>query len=282
MKRVIPLCLSVAALLLLPLCSFAQRQPRGELFLGFAGRTGGDPVLKGWDFSGAVHLNEQLEIAVDFSGQYAFKDVTQPVVTLASFLKATPDQYFDPNAFSVPTSPSPTLQTIYTGTDIHSLMIGPQFSHQANKRIRVFGRTLFGGTRIHASAAGAGGFDFIYIGGGLRPSGQSSEAAHACHAGDQDLVPVIKPYLNFYPLPNTISGLGGSISTFSNISVTSSAFRVCDTRTGFSFGAGGGLDVDLSRHWAVRVIQADYVNQPRVLNRGTNAFRMSSGIVWQW
>lgn len=65
------------------------------------------------------------------------------------------------------------------------------------------------------------------------------------------------------------------------ISLVPSTISRADTQWGFSFGAGGGLDMSLAKHWAVRVMQADYVNQPNVLGRGSNDFRLSSGLIYQ-
>lgn len=47
---------------------------------------------------------------------------------------------------------------------------------------------------------------------------------------------------------------------------------------GFAAGVGGGLDYDVSRHFAVRVIQADYL-RTRLSNTWFHDARLSAGIV---
>ncbi|MBI2815634.1 MAG: hypothetical protein HYX72_01715 [Acidobacteria bacterium] len=253
-----------APLMLTPIIAVAQTPPRGEMFLGFSGRTGGAPMLRGWNVSGAVHIAEQLQIVADFSGHYGSRDVHSPQPGAITF--SSLENFLLGNLSATPPTNSPMLRT---GTDIHSLMAGPQFSQRINNRVRVFARALFGAARIHASAASpSGGPTYTFIVGLPQPPQQAaSAAAQACHPVDAS--PSVRPYLALYPIT------GGISSTLSTI-------RICDTRTDFSFGAGGGLDVSVARHWAVRVFQGDYVNQPRVLGRGSNDFRLSSGLIWQW
>lgn len=59
--------------------------------------------------------------------------------------------------------------------------------------------------------------------------------------------------------------------------------------TGFALAAGGGLDLNLYRHFAVRALQADYILQDLNLptrtggvNQYTDNIRLASGIVFKW
>ncbi len=59
-----------------------------------------------------------------------------------------------------------------------------------------------------------------------------------------------------------------------------------DDETGFAFAGGVGLDVNLSKHWAIRT-QVDYVtldlDLPSVgINQSTDNIRTSGGIVFRW
>lgn len=49
--------------------------------------------------------------------------------------------------------------------------------------------------------------------------------------------------------------------------------------TSLAFGLGGGVDFQVSRMFAVRAVQADYI-PTRISGNWENHFRMSSGIVW--
>ncbi|HXT86613.1 MAG TPA: outer membrane beta-barrel protein [Verrucomicrobiae bacterium] len=48
---------------------------------------------------------------------------------------------------------------------------------------------------------------------------------------------------------------------------------------GFSFKAGGGLDVKLTRHWSVRAIDADYYRTPFLESHQNNLW-LSAGVVF--
>ena len=56
---------------------------------------------------------------------------------------------------------------------------------------------------------------------------------------------------------------------------------VTDSITGFSFGFGGGLDVKVANHVAIRAVQFDYVNI-RVGGFGSDNARLSLGVVGRW
>jgi len=51
--------------------------------------------------------------------------------------------------------------------------------------------------------------------------------------------------------------------------------------TGFSFGGGGGLDVKVANHVAIRAVQFDYLNI-RVSGVGADFTRLSFGVVGRW
>lgn len=50
---------------------------------------------------------------------------------------------------------------------------------------------------------------------------------------------------------------------------------------GFSFRLGGGLDVNLTRHWSVRAIEADYYRTPFLQTHQNNMW-FSAGIVFKF
>jgi opacity protein-like surface antigen len=60
--------------------------------------------------------------------------------------------------------------------------------------------------------------------------------------------------------------------------ISGSAFGGSLSSTDFTWAAGGGLDVNLSRSFAVRIGQADFV-QTRVAGSGQNNLRFATGIV---
>ena len=252
-KRHFPVALLLLACLFVSCAAAkAQDRPKGELFVGFSGRTNGDPILKGWNASAAIHINEQLAIVADFSGHYGSQSTTQVVYSFANFLQGTPS------------SSLPTLPRSSSETNVNSFLFGPQFSHRINSRARVFVRSLFGATRVNANQNSQliGSFLTIQPGGTASPA-QPSQPAFATKTPPCNVIS-----FNSGITPSGLVNFGGS--------------RVCETTVGFSFGAGGGLDVTVAKHWAVRVFQADYLNKPNVLGRGSNDFRLSSGLLYQW
>jgi len=60
--------------------------------------------------------------------------------------------------------------------------------------------------------------------------------------------------------------------------LSGSAFGVSASSTDFTWAAGGGIDANLSRNFAIRVAQADFL-QTRVSGSSQNNFRFSAGIV---
>jgi opacity protein-like surface antigen len=60
--------------------------------------------------------------------------------------------------------------------------------------------------------------------------------------------------------------------------ISGSAFGVSVSSTDFTWAAGGGVDVNLSRNFAIRLGQADFL-QSRVAGSSQNNFRYSTGIV---
>lgn len=263
-------------LFLLPMIGRAQDHPKGEIFVGFSGRTGGDPILRGWNASAGIHINDQLAIVADFSGHYESRETSSgfgvPVVSVTGGVSGTGTVISGVSSF-----PSPAFKNS-TGSDIHSFLVGPQFSQRLTGRARIFGRALFGASRVHVwNTSQIGAVPRV----GILPPGQP--------------VPGVFPYGSFVPpQPNQPIVIGPGSGCNSLAIAGSSApnilpgpslfpsFRRCDTQWGFSFGAGGGLDVTVAKHWAVRALQADYVNQPNVLGRGSNDFRLSSGLLYQW
>src|SRR5256885_13837704 len=78
-NRTHQLSVVLLTMILLAFCAataVAEDRHRMEFFLGFSGRTGADPILRGWNVSAAAHLNEELAIVADFSGHYDSRRVT--------------------------------------------------------------------------------------------------------------------------------------------------------------------------------------------------------------
>ena len=240
----------------------AQDRPKGELFLGFSGRTNGDPVLKGWNASAAFHINEPLAIVADFSGHYG--SLPGPgAITLAnlpSFLQGNPSQWL------IPRSDNPL--------HVYSFLAGPQFSNRINDRTRIFVRALFGASRVDGSQPGP---NYYFIPCSIPPGGGTSSPGCITVAGQSGLVPGCNSRSGIISINSGIQS-----PVLSLYPATAQADCPTDTRIGFSFGAGGGLDVTIAKHWAVRVFQADYINKPDVLEQGANDFRLSSGLLYQW
>ena len=247
--------LILACLFVYSTAADAQDRPKGELFVGFSGRTNGDPVLKGWNVSGAVHVNRQMEIVADFSGHYG--SIPSPgsitFANLTSFLLG---------------NPSPSIPPSYNNPfHVYSFLAGPQFSHRVNGRAKIFIRALFGASDAHARNTISGpSYSFvpgppIPAPGQTAPTPIGSVVSCIPTFASVGATPAIKPYLVILPS-------GGRCQS--------------DTQTAFSFGAGGGLDVTVAKHWAVRALQADYLNKPDVLGQGSNDFRLSSGLIYQW
>jgi opacity protein-like surface antigen len=80
--------------------------------------------------------------------------------------------------------------------------------------------------------------------------------------------------------PFTHALFGGIANNFAHSSVLEGS-----NYTGFAWAIGGGIDMALTRHWAVRVGQFDYerANEPAPnnANSGANGFRFSTGIVFK-
>ena len=230
--------LTFTCLLVFSAIASAQDRPKGELFLGFSGRSGGDPILPGWNASAAVHLNEQLAIVADFSGHYCSqKPLYFGLFAPGSGTNSTGlgGQAISPPCYSPGDTNSLPLMLAFAsnGYSVYSFLVGPQYSHHLTGRTRIFVRALFGASQISADTGYYGSAQFQTLSGFLL-GGQTALA-----------------------LPTS-------------------------TQTGFSFGAGGGLDVSVAKHWGVRVFQADYLNEPSVLGGGRNDFRLSSGLIYQW
>jgi opacity protein-like surface antigen len=60
--------------------------------------------------------------------------------------------------------------------------------------------------------------------------------------------------------------------------ISGSALGVSGSDSAFAWAAGSGIDANLSRNFAIRVAQADFL-QSRVMNGSQNNFRFSTGIV---
>jgi len=72
-----------------------------------------------------------------------------------------------------------------------------------------------------------------------------------------------------------LAGIGFSVGSGPRLP-TSLAFSI----NHFAYGFGGGMDVDLSRRFAIRVVQADYL-RGQIEARG-NQLRLQSGVVFRF
>jgi hypothetical protein len=63
--------------------------------------------------------------------------------------------------------------------------------------------------------------------------------------------------------------------------LSASAVGLSGAETDFSWAAGGGIDVNASRHLAIRLAQGDFM-QTRVGGTSQNHFRYSAGIVFKF
>ncbi len=79
-----------------------------------------------------------------------------------------------------------------------------------------------------------------------------------------------------FPNASRITPFAHALFGGGNFSV--SAAGVSGSETDFTWAAGGGIDVRLSPHVAVRLAQADFL-QTRVASESQNHFRYSAGIV---
>ena len=73
-----------------------------------------------------------------------------------------------------------------------------------------------------------------------------------------------------------VRGLLGAATAKSKLTVGNQSFEVSDTN--FSYGVGGGLDIRVSKHVAVRAIQADYIHTS-AFGEGQHNGRLSFGVV---
>ncbi len=58
-------------------------------------------------------------------------------------------------------------------------------------------------------------------------------------------------------------------------------FTTTSTSNGFAVALGGGLDVNLGKHLAIRAVQVDYL-PTRLRGRWENSLRFGFGVVWQF
>src|SRR5262249_49921076 len=70
--------------------------------------------------------------------------------------------------------------------------------------------------------------------------------------------------------------VGGSNGSFE---ITNMGVRTENSGTGFTFAAGGGIDIKFTSKIAARLVQADYLRTPLGAGSDLNSFRYSAGIV---
>ncbi len=66
-----------------------------------------------------------------------------------------------------------------------------------------------------------------------------------------------------------------------SMSVSGAFDGYAGSESAFAYGAGGGIDVDLTKHLAIRTVQADYVTASKFGVR-VNAVRVSSGLIFHF
>jgi len=77
---------------------------------------------------------------------------------------------------------------------------------------------------------------------------------------------------HFQPFVHTLFGVSETGGALENVSAPTSAF---------SWALGGGVDANLTRHFALRLFQADYF-MTRFASQGQNNTKVSSGIVYRF
>ena len=157
-----------------------------------------------------------------------------------------------------------------------------------------------GYTYIHSNAPPDGCGCFHFNGGSVsaswklnswwRIAGQFS-AAHAGNISSSTLSPTITTYLigpryklmkgshRVVPFGNVLLGAAHvSDGYFPNGSSSSAS------ATAFAMAAGGGVDISVGKHIAIRPIEADYLftHFPNAVNNHQNNFSLTSGIVFRF
>jgi opacity protein-like surface antigen len=81
-------------------------------------------------------------------------------------------------------------------------------------------------------------------------------------------------YLMFNPFAEGLLGI-------SRLDLNIPQIREKFSENGFSFKVGGGLDLNINRHWSIRAFDADYYRTP-FLNTHQNNLWVSAGIVFKF
>jgi opacity protein-like surface antigen len=81
--------------------------------------------------------------------------------------------------------------------------------------------------------------------------------------------------------PNTSRITPFAHALFGGGHITASALGLSGGETDFTWAAGGGIDVNATRHLAIRLGQADFL-QTRASGQSQNHFRYSAGIVFKF
>lgn len=87
----------------------------------------------------------------------------------------------------------------------------------------------------------------------------------------------------FYYRPRywMINPFGEALFGVSRIDLNLTQARQKFSENGFSFRVGGGVDVKVSRHWAVRAFEADYYRTPFLQTHQNNLW-FSAGVVFRF
>ena len=188
------------------------------------------------------------------------------------------------------------MKILYALTLILLSATNPRTEAQAASRADL----ALGYTYVHSNAPPDGCGCFHFNGGSVsaswklnswwRISGQFS-AAHAGNISSSTLSPTMTTYLigprygltkgshRVVPFSNILLGAAHvSDGYFPNESSSSAS------ATAFAMAAGGGVDISMGKHIAIRPIEADYLftHFPNAVNNHQNNFSLTSGIVFRF
>ncbi len=86
------------------------------------------------------------------------------------------------------------------------------------------------------------------------------------------------------PFAQFLVGGAHATGTIYGTAATSSAPATSGSANGFAFSTGGGLDYNLTKHFAIRMFQLEYLNTrlPNTVNGFQNNLRITAGVVFRF
>lgn len=142
---------------------------------------------------------------------------------------------------------------------------------------------VFGGPSVMRNGATAPSFSLY---GGWQAEGSYNFGAHAGATADfggqyRSISGQRISQYEFLFGPRVMAR-GHHATLFAHVLIGGNSLRAAGTSTnGFAMGVGGGLDYDVGRNMAIRVIQADYL-RTRLSNNWFNDARLGLGIVFKF